>query len=529
MSKAEARREAPQEQPESEHKPKLIDEAVSEAPEMEPASGFMADADEFNRLQERAVNKALELDKLEDIPVGAKEQAQASLQKEMESIQGSIDKVVGKYGADAEDFVADAITKRDLETRIAAKRAELEKLSKIEGINYRGGSRLKDMEKSALMEQLADLHAEQAELLSRQAMEVSDSMLAEGAKLDLAEMTDKDIENAVDAIRANPFEDLKDSEIDAVVEDLDGPVIEVTDEMLADQAKEDTVNAVSSFDDLKIVLDHMKTVKGSGGKEYSAAELSKLIDQARVAPVLLGEITRANGLRDKVRELIRAERENEDAKKEHDAEETEKGFFKKGEAMSEAHARGEEYEEVLEVSDDMILSDEQVSAEEVKDLVEKNELSPERKAGLEKEVKALRDEIGRLEAGRFVYEGPENMQVLKDIEPGIWQLEASLKEQTGLSADDLMEKKVMSSMARFKLGVKSLFNPTFKKTMQMYEERTREWADAKDRLASAELELRDPQGYADLMQKRLMKTMLLRAKQAQSPRSSSGSPFNMRF
>lgn len=87
----------------------------------------------------------------------------------------------------------------------------------------------------------------------------------------------------------------------------------------------------------------------------------------------------------------------------------------------------------------------------------------------------------------------------------------------------------MSPLARMKLGVKSLFNRNFKKTMQMYEERTREWSDAKDRLVSAELELRDPQGYADVMQRRFMRTMLLRAKQGMSSSGPKGSPLGMRF
>ena len=79
--------------------------------------------------------------------------------------------------------------------------------------------------------------------------------------------------------------------------------------------------------------------------------------------------------------------------------------------VERAHARGEEYEEVMEVSDDMILENEPLKAEEVKDLVEKNELSPERQAELKKEIKALKDEIGRLEFGRAVYDFNDNLSV----------------------------------------------------------------------------------------------------------------------
>ncbi|HSD12670.1 MAG TPA: hypothetical protein VLC10_03865 [Patescibacteria group bacterium] len=508
MRSAEARNMQPDSSsgPESERKPRLIEGMVEETPESKSENAgdrFAADADAFNSLQERATNKALEMAKLEEGPLAANQDAKNALQKEMDSIQASIDKVADKYGDKTEDFVADAIAKRDLDARIADKRKQLEALSKTESLNIRGGERMKQIQKETLMAQLADLHSAQADLLGNyDAAEAS-------AKADFAAITPEDISLLVDQ--------------------FDQP-IEVGKKDIVD-SKESEKNAeaikdVKSFDDLEIVLDHVKLLGGSDNKGYTADELKTQIDHARKFPVLLGTITRTAGLRDKVAELIRAERANEELAKEHALEQK---FFETGEKMSEAHAKGEEYEEWIEVTDDMIM-EEAPSKEEVQAVVEKNELSPERRKVVEAEIQKLKNEIFDLERGMEYVDRDDSGKIV-DVKyrPGLQELEGKLKEQYGLSADDLMEKKALSRWEGLKIGLKGLFSPDFKKTVKMYEERAAEWSDAKQRLAESEMELRDPQGYAEAMQRRLMKTLMLRAKQAASAPRASGSPFNMRF
>lgn len=349
------------------------------------------------------------------------------------------------------------------------------------------------------MAQLADLHSAHADLLGNY-----DAAEA-GAKADFAAITPEDISLLVDQFD-QPIEVGKKDNVDSKESEKNA----------------EAIKDVKSFDDLEIVLDHVKLMGGSDNQGYTAEELKSKIDNARKFLVLLGTITRTAGLRDKVAELIRAERTNEELK-------LEEKFFEKGEKMSEAHARGEEYEDVIEITDDM-LEEVAPSKQEVQAVVEKNELSPERRKVVEAGIQKLKNEIFDLERG-IEYVDRDDAGKIVDVKfkPGLQELEGKLKEQYGLSADDLMEKKTLSRWEGLKIGLKGLFSPDFKRTVKMYEDRANEWSDAKQRLAESEMELRDPQGYADAMQRRLMKTLLLRAKQAASAPRASGSPFNMRF
>ncbi|MEY4744087.1 MAG: hypothetical protein RL272_32 [Candidatus Parcubacteria bacterium] len=607
MRNAEARNMQPESKsgPDSERKPRLIEGMVEETPESKTETAgdrFAADADAFNSLQERAVNKALELAKLEEGPLAANQDAKGALQKEMDSIQASVDAVADKYGEGTEDFVADALAKRDLEAQLAQKTARIKELNGIkESMNFPGGERGLSFEINYVTDQLGEI------LGKIDALKKGYDAKEAAAKKDLASISDSEIDAFVDgAIKENPFAGLKDEEIDGALSTLDEPIL-LTPEMQKKpkQSAEytDAIHAVNSIDDLKVVINHMGAIEGTGGRTYSAEELMTKIDHAARFPVLLGEITRTNGLREKVGELIKAQRENEEAKRAFESEQrrekiekmieetlaeggggpTEIGdmplaagleqrkeptmsdadfdkalkalpdtsaagksrgahdakidalaekWFAEGEAMSEAHARGETPDEWTEVQDDWIVAAEAApSKEEVADVVEKNELSPERRALVEKDIAVLKARIKELEEGVYTYEqgASESVQIRKDLAPGIKDVEAKLREQFGIDADTLMEKKALSPVESFKFGLKGLFNRDFKKTMKMYEDMTREWSEAKQELAENEMLLRDPQGYAERSARRLMRTLLVRANQAARAKPQSGSPFNMRF
>ena len=578
MRSNEARKMSPESGSDPERKPRLIDKMVEESPEAKAESAgdrFAADAGEFMRLQDRAVEKALELSKLEDNPLGAKEQAKAALEKEMSSIQRSIDAVADKYGAGTEDFVADAMTMKDLDAQMAQKKARIKELNGIkETMNFPGGERGLSFELDYLTDQVVDLSSKMGEI--KGGYNAKEKI----GKKELASLTGAEIDSFVNgAIKENPFADLKDEEIDAALESLDQPIL-LTKEMQKkpEQNAEytDAIEGAKSVDDLKIVINHMGAIAGTGGKKYESGDLMAKIDHAMVFPSLLGEITRTNGLREKVRELIKHDRENAEAKKAfEDARVREKlgpmideelaegapaaengkkpleaeGFdakdekwFAQGKEISAQHQRGEEWtmgklpaetkDDAWQWADEMVEgSKDAPSKEEAQDLVEKNELPPEQKAAVMKDIAALKDRIKELEEGTFVYEGEhENMQVLKDSSPGIKDLEAKLREQYGLDADTLLEKKALSSVESFKIGLKGIFNRDFKRTLKAYEKKTREWSDSKQELADSEMLLSDPKAYAEKSARRLMRTMIVRANQnARNTTRPPGSPLGIRF
>lgn len=350
MRSAEARNMPdPSKGPESERRPKLIDGAGQEKMETKENAGasFAADADEFVRLQDRAVAKALELSKLEENPLGAgQEQAKAALQKEMDSIQRSIDAVVDKYGDGAEDFVADAMSRRDLELQIAAKKAKLAELNKMTDFtNYPGGQRGADAEMDWLADRVIDLSKKSGDL------ERARDAQAKMARAEVAKISNDEIDSLVSRID-NPFADLKDEEIDAALSIMEAGAMERThvdksgkelsevemslrelQEMhkqdMAEQAKmsketaealemakeasaealrekelESAIASATSLEELKAAVDKAGDVTRSDGKKYDKVDLGKMIDFAAEAPIVLGMVTRKHGLRDKLRSLV---------------------------------------------------------------------------------------------------------------------------------------------------------------------------------------------------------------------------------
>lgn len=174
-------------------------------------------------------------------------------------------------------------------------------------------------------------------------------------------------------------------------------------------------------------------------------------------------------------------------------------------------------------------------AEEAKNAMTKNELSPDRKTVIQNEIVKVEDEIWNIKEGIELVDNETGKSIDK---PGIKELETKLKgygfdmnaiveAKTDEEAEAAM-KKASSPLQKMKRGLLSIFSPGYRKTARQYEERTRELDDAEDRLALSKLELKDPKKYAGLMNRRLMKTMLRRASQSR-PSGPKGSPMGVRF
>ena len=596
--------------PESERRPKLIESAGQEQMESKAetaGAAFAADADEFVRLQDRAVNKALELSKLEDNPLGAgQEQAKASLQKEMDSIQRSIDSVVDKYGDGAEDFVADAMTRHDLEKQIAAKKQKLAALNKMTDFtNYPGGQRGADAEMDWLADQVLELSRKSGDL------ERARDAQAKLGKAEFAKVSNDDIEALVQRID-NPFAGLKDEEIDAALSSMEAGAMERTHvdksgkelsevevslreiqemhkqdmaekaqmaketaealemvketsaEALREKELESAISSAESVEDLKAALDKAGKVSRSDGKVYDNAELSKMIDLASEAPVVLGMVTRKHGLRDKLRSLVSGMWKREEPvlltpdmkkkKPESSFSEAEEEFFAKGEQISKDNAEGwQEVEdhEIIGVSFPD-LTDAEVDAafakaesgalerRAVESALEKNELAPEQKVALQHDLVRLNNELFSLQKGiELRIEDPISGKEHWEYRPGIEELEKQLAEygvdvkaiEKAKNDDEMaaIMKKETSMATTLKRGLKYLLSPGYRKAMDLYERRVAEIADVEDQIAQTKLMLENPQKAAEESQRRYMRTMLLRAKRNATPQRSPGGPFTMRF
>lgn len=69
-------------------------------------------------------------------------------------------------------------------------------------------------------------------------------------------------------------------------------------------AVEARIRAAPDADALRAIVAELGVVRGSQGKLYTAEELLEHIDTALVVPELANQVTRALGLRDKVRQLL---------------------------------------------------------------------------------------------------------------------------------------------------------------------------------------------------------------------------------
>jgi len=248
----------------------------------------------------------------------------------------------------------------------------------------------------------------------------------------------------------------------------------------------------TDIDSLKAAVKTLGKIEGRQGQEYPADELNELIDQAVKFPVLLNRITRANGLREKVGELIAA------SNKEQQAE------------------LKTEYAAEVAKSDDLTAPEKKAAAE----ILEKNELSPERRAQLEAEIKKLERRMVAIKEGAILIQDRETGE--SEAVTGLDELEKKLASM-GVNADELLEKKATSGWERFKFGLKALARPELDRTIKQYQECLKDRMDTQDNLELAKLELKNPRKYAVLMRHRLMRTLgasaSIRARQQSSPTS----------
>jgi len=162
----------------------------------------------------------------------------------------------------------------------------------------------------------------------------------------------------------------------------------------------------------------------------------------------------------------------------------------------------EQEEPEIEVTDDMIMSIEDLPKAEAKKMIEENKLSPERRRSVEVEIAMVGTELRAIEEGALM---PNEQTGIIEYKHGLKNLDKKL-EAAGVD----MDKMAVSGIERFKFGLRSLFNPDLRKTVNQYQERVREFNDAKDRLAMARLEIRNPKEYARLSARRLMRTQMAR-------------------
>ena len=246
----------------------------------------------------------------------------------------------------------------------------------------------------------------------------------------------------------------------------------------------------SDVDSLKAAVTTLGRIESDKGKVFSAAEINERIDQAVKFPVLLKFVTRANGLRDKVRELIDASRKEQQAELKAD------------------------YAAEVAKSDDLTAPEKKEAAA----IVEKNELPPERRAALEAEIAMLQNQLFDIQKGAILIDKETGKEVDK---PGLEELEKKLAS-LGVNADELLEKKAVSGWERFKFGLKALVKPELDRTLKQYQERLSDRIEAQDNLQLARLELKNPRKYAILMQQRLIRTLGASASIRARQNSSSG-------
>ncbi|MFA6604250.1 MAG: hypothetical protein WCT10_05475 [Patescibacteria group bacterium] len=232
----------------------------------------------------------------------------------------------------------------------------------------------------------------------------------------------------------------------------------------------------ASVDSLKSAVKTLGRIKDERGKSYSADQLNEMIDRAIKYPILLNTLTRANGLREKVRELIASSNQER-----HEALKT-------------------EYAAELAASGDLTAPEKEAAA----GIIAKNELPPARRAALEAEVQELHNRLYDIQKGATIIDKKTGES---EERPGLERLEKALAA-LGVNANELLEKQAVSGWERFKFGLKTLVRPELDRTVKQYQELLRNQSEAQEVLALAELELKNPRKYAALARQRLARTLL---------------------
>jgi len=160
------------------------------------------------------------------------------------------------------------------------------------------------------------------------------------------------------------------------------------------------------------------------------------------------------------------------------------------------------------------------TAAEVKDALKNNELTPERKAILEKELQRDEKRLQGIENGaELINETTGRIE----HKPGLKELESKFKQKFGLDLDEVAINKAVSHWNSFKIGLRSIFNRDFRQTIRQYEERTSEYNSLREDIDLTKLQIKDPKKYSDMMNLRLLKLGLLNAKR----RANANRPANM--
>jgi hypothetical protein len=335
MPKAEARKMSPDDEmsgPESGERMRQAESGMEKAEAEKKSAGdrFLNDAAEYADLHAKAEAKRTEISQVEKkIPPGADpEQAKASLEKELRSLSGSMDKISKNYGAGAMEFRVEATMIGELNAEASRKNARLEEIEKGDPKKWPGGEKGYDMITEALKNEVARLMVE-AHKLEQELKNNYDSKdealkrvalkgIFEEGRAALRGITDAEIDKALEPL--NDTEELTDADI---VESRDMTMEERVAMKMKREDDEDRVARAGIDKEIDKLLGSMNE---AGVVENAPAEEAEEETFATSAPT----IERVKADFKKRTEKKRTEQEIEDA------------FMRRGEEISAAHEKGVE-------------------------------------------------------------------------------------------------------------------------------------------------------------------------------------------
>lgn len=349
-------------------------------------------------------------------------------------------------------------------------------------------------------------HLATFDLKAEAAKRANTSAEAEAGKAVFAQITEGELDTRLEiAFGDAPLATASDKDIDSAFSLWEGStsIIEPAPETeMQHEVKmkifEDAVPKITSLDAMKELVTSMEEIPGNNGHVYTAAEVVSQIELAFNAPALLTLITRKHGLREAIQKLIPLERERE----QRDAfTKEERTFFADGEKISSAHTQDKAFAESTPPTH-----------LEMKQVVEKNELSPERRASLEASLQALETQGNMIEheARLVTIEDKKGKPIDTHFALGLDQLETKLRENYGIDPSAIREGKPLSRWETMRMSFKTLFDSDFRATMQEYEERVAEWMKNREEIHEIRAELADPRGFAERMSKRLLRAFFTR-------------------
>lgn len=174
---------------------------------------------------------------------------------------------------------------------------------------------------------------------------------------------------------------------------------------------------------------------------------------------------------------------------------------------------GAEEEYDIDISE---LRSEPPTAKEIADVIEKNELSPERAEDLERDLAWYDDRITKIIGGEFM-KGEKGEKIPTRL--GLKDLEAALSIR-GIDMDTMV-----SGWERTKLSFRTLFDRETKRFVEEYNVRLHEFIQAESDRARAEVEIKDPKQYIASMRKkwkRLARTRMAATSLARKNRRNAG-------